>query len=223
MESIEPVIARMVTIAKGLPATDGVARFNEMYLEVTREVAKQARGGKFRDPESLSLLDVVFADIYFAAVDASSAKKTIPRAWRPLFEARSKKRVHPLQFAFAGMNAHINHDLVIVIVDTCGRRKMKVKRGSPFHRDYQAVNKLLGKVEDQIKRQFLTGDLRVADDALGRLDDVIAMWSIEAARDAAWSHAETLSLLPSFARKPFLDALAGTVGLAGRGLLVPVL
>jgi hypothetical protein len=223
VESIEPVIARMVTIAKGLSPTDGVARFNAMYLEVTREVARQARGGTFEDPESLSLLDVVFADIYFGAVDASTAKRPIPRAWRPLFEARSKPRVHPLQFAFAGMNAHINHDLVVAIVDTCGRRKMKIRRDSAFHRDYQAVNKLLGKVEDQIKRQFLTGDMRIADDALGRLDDVLAMWSIEAARDAAWSHAETLSHLPSFARAPFLDALAGTVGLAGRGLLVPVL
>ncbi|HEX8744994.1 MAG TPA: DUF5995 family protein [Thermoleophilaceae bacterium] len=223
MESIQPVIDRMEAIGGGLPETDGVARFNAMYLAVTREVAKQAQAGVFQDPAALSLLDVVFADLYFDAVDASTSGKRIPRAWRPLFEAREKKRVHPLQFAFAGMNAHINHDLVVAIVDTCKRNDTKVERNSPFHTDYLAVNKLLAKVEDSVKRQFLTGALQVADEAAGRLDDVIAMWSIEAARDGAWNHAEALSHLPDFARKPYLDALAGTVGLAGRGLLVPVL
>src|SRR5918999_3251858 len=155
MESIEPVIKRMDTISRGLPEGDGVARFNAMYLAVTREVARQAQAGVFKDPDALSLLDVVFADLYFSAIDADTGKKTIPRAWRPLFEARKKKRVHPLQFAFAGMNAHINHDLVLAIVETCKRRKVPVKRGSQFHKDYVAVNKLLAKVEDSIKRQFL--------------------------------------------------------------------
>lgn len=223
MESIQPVIDRMNAIASGLPETDGVARFNALYLAVTREVAAQASAGKFEDPDALALLDVVFADLYFAAYDASTAKKKVPRAWRPLFEARERKRIAPLQFAFAGMNAHINHDLILAIVETCRRRGIAVKRDSAFHRDYLAVNKLLALVEDRIKHEFLTGDLRIADDALGRLDDVIAMWSVGRARDAAWNGAETLSHLPKFAREPYLDTLAGTVGLAGRGLLVPVL
>jgi hypothetical protein len=221
--TIEPVIKRMTAIGAGLAPTDGVARFNALYLAVTQEVAEQAQGGLFEDPATLALLDVVFADLYFAAVDASTARKKVPRCWRPLFEARARKGIHPLQFAFAGMNAHINHDLVLAIVDTCTRTKTKVKRGSPFHKDYLTVNKLLAKVEKRIKREFLTGDLRIADEKLGRLDDVLAMWSVGAARDAAWSHAETLSHLPKFARPSFLDALSGTVGLAGRGLLVRVL
>jgi hypothetical protein len=223
MDSIEPVIARMKEIAADLPPTDGVARFNALYLAVTQEVAVQAKGGRFEDPDALAMLDVVFADLYFEAVDASAQGKRVPRAWRPLFEARSRKGIHPLQFAFAGMNAHINHDLVLAIGDTCTERKTKIRRDSAFHRDYLAVNKLLAKVEKKVKGQFLTGDLKIADEKLGRLDNVLAMWSVEAARDAAWNHAETLSHLPKFARAPFLDALTGTVGLAGRGLLVPVL
>ena len=223
MQSIQPVIDHMNAIAQGLPEADGVARFNHLYLAVTREVAAQASAGQFEDPESLALLDVVFADLYFSAYEASTAGKRVPRAWRPLFEARHKKRVAPLQFAFAGMNAHINHDLVLAIVETCRRRRISVKRDSAFHRDYVAVNKLLERVEDRIKTEFLTGELHIADEALGRLDDVLAMWSIGRARDAAWNGAETLSHLPKFARESYLDTLAGTVGLAGRGLLVPVL
>jgi hypothetical protein len=223
VESIEPVIARMDAIARELPESDGVARFNALYLAVTREVAAQARSGTFEDPDALSLLDVVFADLYFAAFDAARRRRKVPRAWRPLFEARRKHRVAPIQFALAGMNTHINHDLVLAIVETCRRRRIKVERGSAFHRDYLAVNRLLERVEERVKPGLLPPDLAKADAALGRLDDVLAMWKVARARDAAWSGAETVTRLPRAAREPYLDALAGTVGFAGRGLLVPVL
>jgi len=65
----------------------------------------------------------------------------------------------------------------------------------------------------------------VADEALGRLDDVVAMWSMERARDAAWTHAEVLWKLRevSALEEHYVATLAHIVGLAGRGLLVPVL
>ena len=222
MADIDKVIERMTAIGKGLPATDGVARFNTLYLAVTREVGKQAAGGRFKDPEALALLDVVFADLYFKAVDDSGAGRKVNRAWAPLFESRKRKRIASVQFALAGMNAHINHDLVLAIVETCRRLDRPVKRGSAFHKDYLVVNELLEQVEERIKGEFLTGDLKLADDALGRLDDVLAMWSVARARDAAWTWAETLTQLPKPLRKPFLDTLASKVGFAGRGLLVPV-
>lgn len=223
MESIEPVIRRMEEIAAELPEGDGVARFNAMYLATTQEVAAAAGAGTFSDPETLALLDVVFAELYFETVDASAGGRKLSRAWRPLFESRAKKGVAAIQFALAGLNAHINHDLVLAIVETCRRRDLKLERDSAFHRDFMAVNALIERTQERVKRDFLTGELAVADEALGRLDDVLAMWSISRARDAAWNGAETVAHLPPFAREGFLDTLAGTVGLAGRGLLVPVL
>jgi hypothetical protein len=222
--TIDQVIERMRAIDAELSPRDGVACFNRLYLRVTENIQAAVAGGQFKSSAFLERLDVVFAGFYLDAYRASRrAGGRVPRAWAPLFEARRRRTVAPIQFALAGMNAHINHDLVLAIVDTCTRNKMKVSRDTPFHRDYLAVNKLLAKVEERIKREFLTGDLAVADEALGRLDDVLAMWSVEAARDAAWNHAEALSNLPPFAREPYLDALAGVVGLAGRGLLVRIL
>ena len=51
------------------------------------------------------------------------------------------------------------------------------------------------------------------------------MWSIEEARNAAWQHCEMLWALRDHRRlyDDALDALDGICGLAGRGLLVPVL
>jgi hypothetical protein len=56
-----------------------------------------------------------------------------------------------------------------------------------------------------------------------RVDDVVAMWKVRRARDAAWTNAEALWSLRHTEplRTEFLGALDRMVGLAGRGLLVP--
>jgi hypothetical protein len=57
----------------------------------------------------------------------------------------------------------------------------------------------------------------------GQLDDIVAMWNVERARDAAWANAETLWALrgsPGLS-SDFLLTLDRMVGLGSRGLLVP--
>ena len=74
-----------------------------------------------------------------------------------------------------------------------------------------------------MKGAYLGGLLGFVDRVLGRADDVAAMWSVVRARDAAWTNGMTLWRLrdaPPLAAE-FLASLDRTVGLAGRGLLVP--
>jgi Family of unknown function (DUF5995) len=138
---------------------------------------------------------------------------------------RTDARIAPIQFAVAGMNAHINHDLALALVSTCESRNLSLSRDSAQYRDFVKVNGLLSQVEARVKAEFLSGLVGVADAVLGRIDDVISMWSIEEARDAAWTNGELLWALrgePQLAAA-FEDTLDGTVGFAGRGLLVPTL
>ena len=121
-DPIQAVAARMEAIAAPLDEDDGVARFNELYLAVTMAVFEEAQADSYRDPEFISRLDVVFADLYFTAVDDAAAGRPIPKAWAPLFEKRHAPGIAPLQFAIAGMNAHINHDLAVALVATCEER-----------------------------------------------------------------------------------------------------
>ena len=102
---------------------------------------------------------------------------------------------------------------------------MEPKPNSPQHRDYLQVNKILERVQDAVKARYATGMAGMADEALGRLDDVLAMWSVARARDAAWTHTETLWALQPFPvlSDDYLVALGRMVGLAGRGLLLPTL
>ena len=222
---IEAVVERMAAIAAALPPEDGVACFNDLYLAVTRAVLEEARAAAFEDSEFLARLDVRFAGLYFDAVDAGSGHGRLARAWAPLFAARRRRRIAPIQFALAGMNAHINRDLSIALVETLVERDLRPERDTAQHRDYLRVNGILERVEERVKGRFATGLVGVADEALGRLDDVLAMWKVARARDSAWTHAETLWALRRrrALRDALLLALDRSVGLAGRGLLVPTL
>jgi len=215
----------MTEIASSLPPEDGVARFNGLYLEVTRQVLADTRSDTFEDPRFIERLDEVFAELYFAAVDTDRSGGPVTRPWVPLFAARRHKRVAPIQFALAGMNAHINHDLALALVRTLDEMRLRPVRDSPQHRDYRRVDEILARVEERVKERFALGLIGVADEALGRLDDVVAMWSVARARDAAWTHAETLWAIRRVApvREAFVLTLGRMVGLASRGLLVPVL
>jgi hypothetical protein len=225
--NVKDVIARMETILHPLGRSDGVACFLRLYVAVTEGVQEQLAGLSFADPRFLAELDTCFAGLFFAALDAHAVdSRTTPRAWAPLFEARSKAGIAPLQFALAGMNAHINRDLPIALVDCFRRTGVVPEEGSAQHRDYLRINGLLGAVEQRVKQQYLTGWLTTVDRILHRvhrLDDVVAMWDITRARDAAWTNAEALWALrtsPELSSR-YLDTLDRSVGLAGRGLLTP--
>jgi hypothetical protein len=225
--SIAEVVAQMEGIVSPLPRSDGVACFTRLYLAVTRGVEQRLAGVAFADPGFLARLDVTFADLFFAAFQAFSGHPArAPRAWAPLFEARSRRGIAPLQFAFAGMNAHINRDLPVALVSTCRELGITLEEGSPQHADFERINDLLATVEAEVKREYLTGWLRTLDrlvHRVHRMDDVVAMWNISRARDAAWTNAEALWALRDNAdlSRDYLATLDRMVGLAGRGLLVP--
>ena len=224
-DPIKAVAARMEQLAAPLHSDDGVRRFNELYLAVTVEVARvEAESSTFEDPEFVTRLDVVFADLYFAAVDDDHAGRKVARAWAPLFEQRAARRIAPLQFAIAGMNAHINHDLALALVTTTKEFGVGLDRDTPQHRDYVLVDGILQRVQDEIKDRFTTGAIRDIDRAGGRLDDMFANWSVSRARDNAWAQAQTLDAIAGsdFLRRQFLAALGRNVGFAGRALLTPL-
>jgi hypothetical protein len=222
---VADVIACMEQLVEALPPDDGVRAFTGLYLAVTEAVDEEAKPGAYEDPSFVRRLDVVFANEYFAALRAALLETgPVPKAWAPLLEARGRRGVLPLQFALAGMNAHINRDLPLALVATAQARRVRLADGTPQQRDFRRVNELLERVDARVKQELVTDALARFDVALGELDDVVAMWKVERARDAAWTNAEALwaiRRLPRL-RGEFLAALDRLVGFAGRGLLRPL-
>ncbi len=218
---VADVIARLRAIDNELPAADGVAVFNRMYLTVTERVATALAGAQvFSDPEFMAELDVRFARLYLDAYDAGHGGW--PKAWAPLFEGRQRRGVLPIQFALSGMNTHIEHDLPLAVVSTCQAMGLSPRQRS-VRRDYDTVNDLLSDVESDVRRSFLSEIGSRVDDEVGPIVHLVSSWNIDKARDVAWATAETLWSLrdTTILKRFFSDSLAGSVGMASRLLLTP--
>jgi Family of unknown function (DUF5995) len=225
--AIAEVVERLKAVEASAPSSDGVVCFARLYREVTEGVGAELARRGFADARFLETLDVHFADLFFSALDSHARDPaSTPSAWVPLFAQRSQHGIAPLQFALAGMNAHINRDLPVALVTTCHELGLDLRETSPEHSDYEQVDALLAQVEARVKSAYVTGWLAWIDRIVHRfqrIDDVVAMWDVGRARDAAWINAQALWALagePPLAGD-YLLALDRMVGLASRGLLIP--
>jgi hypothetical protein len=221
--SVAEAVARMEAISAALPASDGLACFNRMYLEVTKAVSADLGQGYFADPDFMAKLDVTFANLYFAAAAAVENPAAVPTAWRPLAELRGTADVEPIQFALAGMNAHINHDLPVAVVATCAELGTSPDAGTHYA-DFQKVDALLDSEEEAVRRSFETTVEQTVDQHMLAVNNLVACWTINSARDLAWQHSLVLWELRAAgpASGIFLDGLAETTALASRLLLTAV-
>jgi hypothetical protein len=165
-------------------APDGVACFNYMYLSVTEAVRDQL--GRFEDPAFVERLAVIFAEFYLRAYEAAEAGRWVSKAWEPLFTECRRKGVVPVQFALAGMNAHINNDLPWALLQAWDELGDAQAPDSAVYRDFQLVNEILQKVAVDVRATLESGFLRWLDRILGRFDDLVASVVIGRARTEAW-------------------------------------
>ncbi|MFL4902928.1 DUF5995 family protein [Streptomyces sp. MMS24-I2-30] len=219
VRTVDAVVSRMRALAATLPARDGVAVFNRVYLTVTEEVERGLGTGYFTDRRSAVALDVRFAHRYLAAVDAATDGRRAPACWRPLFQLRRHPGVRPLQFALAGINAHIGHDLALAVVDAC--RTLDCEPDD-LEDEFDRVGDLLVALEERVREDLMPGPdlLQIADP----LTHLLGSWSLERARDATWSAARALWALRRCGdlAEEFSERLDAVVGLAGRLLLTPL-
>jgi hypothetical protein len=218
--SVAGAIARMELIGASAPPDDGLMCFNRMYLTVTQDVDGKIGQGFFADPAFMASLDVTFANLYFGAAEAASPA-AVPLAWRPLIERRADPGIEPIQFALAGMNAHINHDLPLAVVTACAA----LGTSPAAHlADYQKVDQLLDAAEQAVRQSFESAPELAVDRHLQAVASLVACWTINTARDQAWGNSLLLWELRdiALARGLFLDGLAAATALASRLLLVAV-
>ena len=213
----------METIGAAFPTTDGLACFNRMYLGVTQRVRAGLGQGFYADPAFMTQLDVTFAGLYFSAADAADDPAAVPLAWRPLMEQRANARIEPIQFALAGMNAHINHDLPLAVVATCTALGTSPEAGAHFA-DYQKVDQLLDAAEQSVRQSFESAAELTVDHHLAAVNSLIANWTINSARDLAWTNSLLLWTVRDdpVARGLLAGSMAASAALSSRLLLVTV-
>ncbi|MFF8954920.1 DUF5995 family protein [Streptomyces sp. NPDC014894] len=212
------VVARMRDLGSRRPAADGVSVFNRVCLAVNEEIGRRVDAGEFGDRRAATSLSVLFAGRYLSAVAAAERGARPPACWRPLFQYRHHPGIRAVQFALAGINAHIGHDLALAVVDSC--RALGCEPAD-LEKDFDRVGDVLALVEERVREDLMPGPdvLELADP----LTHLAGAWSLDRARDGAWSAARLLWRirdLPQLAEE-FAERLDAGAGLVGRCLLTP--
>ena len=219
--TIADVIARMQRIDALLPNGDGLKWFNLLYMTVTQKVDNGAPTGGWEDSAWLTRLDVVFAQFYFTAIlNWLNDPANVPSSWKALFEARFSPGIERIQFALAGMNAHINHDLALALLQTDTEMNLTPGKTSPEYDDFERVNGILEAVLPQALQFLASGILGELAQDTGKIGRLLAIWNVRAARDLAWDFAEQLRALTGVMRDSALITQDQVTGVLGRSLLL---
>jgi len=221
--TIADVLTLMQRIDDLLPSGDGLKWFNLLYMRVTERVASSPPPGGWKDSAWLTRLDVVFAQFYLAAVSNwLSSPASVPSSWKALFEARFRPGLERIQLALAGMNAHINHDLALALLQTDAELNLIPGKTSPEHDDFEYVNGILEAVLPQALEFLATGILGEFAEDTGKIGRLLAIWNVRAAPDLAWDFADHLRSLTGIAHDSALTAQDQVTGALGRSLLLAV-
>jgi hypothetical protein len=206
--SIANVIARMQERLDGLPPEYEQQRvFLATYQRTTRAVAEAIAEGLFEDAPWVERWDLVFADLYLAALDAElSATARAPRPWRLAF--RAPAALPPLRHVLLGINAHVNYDLpqsllaAISDAEFLDRDLLERRR-----RDHERIDIVLSR-RVSAEDQELGGHRSFLDRALTPLNRRASQRLLREARQKVWHNTMELQTAQLAGPQAYADRLA---------------
>jgi uncharacterized protein DUF5995 len=205
-------------IAECKAARDPLGYFPALYRQVTLEVKQGIAAGFFDNGPRMARFDALFANRYFAAYQAFRSGGQPTKSWRVAFDGTRSGQLIILQDLLVGINAHINLDLGVVAGETFQGAAL-----AGFHDDFDKINDILGGLLPKV--EMVVGQFSPLLGILSRIGgrDVIEVldFSMDAARDDAWLHANLLSVMPPEGRPLAIKALDDKVAFLGRVIANP--
>jgi hypothetical protein len=218
--TIEEVIVRLEQIVldcKNNNKREGY--FAALYLQVTREVSLKIKENYFNDNKRMEQLDVVFANRYIKAHDQYLENKTCTSSWLIAFKACKKRDPLVVQHLLIGINAHIGLDLGIAAATVCPGPIIE-----SLHNDFNKINAILSGLVNKVEQELssIWPLLKIVDWVAGKMDEKIASFSMNVARDAAWATAiQYTSLQSSDLQEEFIIARDKEVAIFGEKIATP--
>jgi hypothetical protein len=202
LEEVIEDIADVVRDAKGSGSRVGF--FAAMYSGVTVQVRAGVESGLFEDGPRMERMATTFAARYLNALHQFRRGNRTSRCWDFAFRSAEMWRPLILQHLLLGINAHINLDLGIAAAQTSPGDELRDLRN-----DFVEINRVLSRQVEGIRETI--GDL---SPWIGLLDQVdpnagraIVNFSIQRAREQAWTVAELLAGLPEEGWPGHIDVL----------------
>lgn len=195
--------------------------FALVYRRTTAHIAEGISSGRFEDRARMVRFDIAFAQRYIDAFWDYRDRQPVTHAWEVAFAASGDavpQRPVVVQHLLLGMNAHINLDLGI----TAARIAPGVRIDS-LENDFMTINLLLAELIDQMQQRISrVSPLMFLLDWIGKRDDeAIVNFSIERARDFAWSFACNLARAEEQERKELIRETDHHISDLGRLVAYP--
>lgn len=172
--------------------------FLTCYGLMTRNVQAAIVAGEFHHPAWVDRLLHRFADYYFDALAAyECGAPDTPTVWHHAFHTTTQQRLHVLQQLFLGVNAHINYDLVLTLLDLLQEEWADLddaKRAS-FHADHCHINTVIARTIDAVQDDVVervSSAMNLVDVAMGRADEWLIARLITRWRGRVWTEASAL-------------------------------
>ena len=205
----DPIILRMQErIDAWERNNDRRAIFLTCYKMMTENMFAAVDAEEFNDGVWVRNLLHRFAEYYFAGLNAYEQNSPdTPAAWRVAHDEAKNDKVMTLQHLFLGINAHINYDLALTLVDVLENDWPQLPQ--PLRReryqDHCHVNDIIAAtidaVQDGVVERF-TPSLDIVDKVFGRADEWALSRIVSRWREEVWVNAESLlNLSPALERK----------------------
>jgi hypothetical protein len=195
----QPITQKMQTLVdEWTQAYDRRAIFLHCYMLMTRNMLAAIESGEFHDPDWVRPLLHRFSDYYFDALEAyESQNPNTPKVWQRAHDASQEEKVAVLQHLLLGVNAHINYDLVLTLVEMLETEWDALDESMRKWRyaDHCHVNAIIARTIDSVQDQvveILVPKMDLVDRLLGPFDEWMASRLISHWREEVWQHAVQL-------------------------------
>lgn len=176
-------------------AADRRADFLHCYMLMTANMLEALEAGEFEDREWVNRLLQRFAEYYFEALDAYEQDRDMaPAVWCTAHDATLANEHRAVQRVFLGVNAHINYDLVMALVDVLQAewRTADEMLRQVRYRDHCHVNEIIARSIDRVQDDVVEEAepfMEIVDQLFGPLDEWAIAWLIRRWRDEVWRNA----------------------------------
>ncbi|HEX9968856.1 MAG TPA: DUF5995 family protein, partial [Acidimicrobiales bacterium] len=158
--------------------------FPALYSRVTTRIADGIAAGRFEDGPRMERLAATFASYYVRAFRREIPR---PRCWQASWDVCGDRSLLIVQHLLLGINAHVNHDLPLAVVDVAHAQGDLAS----VRADFLAVNHVLAEAYTDVLRDL---------DRVSRWTNEVAAlgggrmfnFSLRVARDQAWAAAGRL-------------------------------
>lgn len=176
---LDETVAELRSVA--LAADDATGYFPAMYARVTQRIGRAAADGRFEDAPGMVDFARSFAGWYLRP---RSGAEPIPGSWRAAWDVGDHRRLLIVQHLLLGINAHVNHDLAQVVIETADERGDVAS----IRPDFDAVNDVLADTMPDVLRDLGRAS-RWVNLAAAAGGGRLFTFSLTAARHQAWRYA----------------------------------